>query len=173
MKFNKIGVGILSLSMLFCGAVFGADSNIKIVDTQTNKTFNRDVLFYNGYVKSTGDASHFSGSTTTNGGTSTFSAGTVYVGDLINSKDFAISVVPAATGSCTVKIWGVFGTTTVSTGTNTVGPVLLSTTTYDNISAGTSTLVSITSYPELVAVGINVSAGTMTVNCGMNSMTER
>lgn len=174
MKLNRIYTGIVSLSMLLGGVVMAADSNITIKETQTNRTFNRDVMFFNQYVKSTGAAPHYSGSSTTNGGTSTFSNGTVYTGDLINQKDIALLLTPGESGgSCTVNIWGVFGTTAVGAGTTSAGVVLLNTTSYSGIGTATSSIVTITQKPELMAVGVLVSSGTVTVSAGMTSVTAR
>jgi hypothetical protein len=173
MKFNKIGAGILGLSMLFCGVVFGADSNITIKDEVTNRTFNRDVVIYNGYVENN-SAFAFSGSTTTSGGSNNFVDGSIYTQDLINNKDFAFTFTPgAAGGSVTAHIYGVFGTTSVGNGTTSAGVVLLNSASYAGVGTASTSVVTITTHPTKVAVGISVTGGTVTVSCGMSSTTAR
>lgn len=169
MKFNKIGLGVLGLSMLFCGAVFGATRS----DTITNRTLNTDIIFFDEYTAGALVTPYsFLGSTTANGGTSTFSAGAVYVGDLYDNKDFALSITPGS-ATCTVDIFGVFGTKTVGAGTNTAGVVLLNSTSYAGVGTRSTSVVSITSHPEMVAVRLNVLTGTVTFSCGMTSISER
>ena len=73
---------------------FAADDNIEIYDTITNNTKNRGVLFFNKYTENNLNEEMFSGSSTTSGGTSTFSAGVVNVEDLFNDKEFSILMTP-------------------------------------------------------------------------------
>jgi len=176
MKFRKLfsgfAVGVLFFGL--CGSVFAADSNIKIVDDSTNRTFNRHVLFFDNYTENNLNEEIFSGSSTTSGGTSTFRNGCVITSDLLNSKEFAILLEPTTAGSCTVKFYGVFGTTTVSTGTDTAGIAeLFSYRTAISGTAATSTTKVITEHPDMMAVSVTVTSGTCTVSVGMTSPTAR
>lgn len=174
-KWRKYALSGL-LSLLFSGMVYAADDNIKIYDTTTNNTKNRSVIFFNKYLENNLNEEMFSGSTTTSGGTSTFRAGVVNVEDLFNDKEFSILMTPTTAGSVTVKFYGVWGTTTVTAdvGTNTVGCAeLFSKRTTIQGTAGTSTTVTITDNPNLIAVSTTVTSGTATISVGMHSQTQR
>lgn len=173
-KFNKlVCVGILGLIGLFAGNVFAAQAGFNTPvtnDYSTNWTRVGNVLFYDGYVENTA-GEIFAGSTTTSGGTSTFSVGVAETGSYAGDKYFSLYLSPTTAGSVTVNWYGVFGTTTASSGTSNAA-LLRNPYTYSGTTA-TSTTFTITQDPTLIAVSVNVTSGTMTITCGMNSIAER
>lgn len=181
MKFRNLFAGILSLGMLFCGSMYAADSNIKIYDYSTNRTFNHEVIWYGSYTQSLAAGEHYSGSTTTHGGTSTFSNGCVNVDHIADDIEFIITAFPNGVdgGSGTVNFYGVYGTTTAGAGSlTTKGCALLRAAVAVNAPAslapsGTSTIITLTNIPTLIAVGVDVTAGTVTWNISSNSKEAR
>lgn len=167
-KFNKlVCVGVLGLVGLFSGVVSAADSNISIREYTVDglNTQCMDVLFYNAYTENT-TGEVFSGSTTVSGGSGTFSNGAVNVAGWTGNKDFGFYFAPTTAGSVTVNIYGVFGSTTVGAGTSNaallMNPYIFAGT------AATSTTFTITQDPTFIAVGINVTSGTVATTGGMH-----
>lgn len=168
-KFNRlICAGVFAVFGL-CSIVNAADSNIQIREYNNDalSTQSLDVVFFNNYIENTvGEI--FSGSSTTSGGTSTFSRGVVDVSGWTGNKDFGLSLAPVgAGGSITVTYYGVNGTTTAGAGTDNAyvlaGPVAY------NVVAGTSASFSTALKPTLIACSVNVTAGTVNTFLGMHT----
>lgn len=176
-KFNKlVCVGILGLVGLFgCIVANAADSNIKIREYNTDglNTQSLDVVFFNNYTENAA-GEIFSGSTTTSGGTSTFSNGVVDVAGWTGNSYFGLYLSPTTAGSVTIRCYGVFGTSTAPSGTSNASLI-------DMIIAGdrtksytfsgttaTSTTFYIDYLPTLIAMSVDVTSGTMSVTAGMH-----
>lgn len=167
---------------LFAASAFATDSSIKIYKNTTSKTFNTDVIFYDSYTENTA-GEVYCGSTTTSGGSSTFSSGAVNVEDCYGPFDFAVRLAPTTAGSVTVSFFGVFGTTTVGAGSGTVGVALLRpddspsvdfTNPYTFASTtATSTTLRFRDNPNVIIVGIDVTSGTMTSSITMSNKIPR
>ena len=173
-KFNKlVCAGILGLIGLFAGNVFAAQTGFNTPvtnDYHTNWTRVGSVLYYNNYTENAiGEV--FTGSTTTSGGTSTFSAGVANVSAYPGNKYISLYLSPTTAGSITVNFYGVFGTNTVASGTSNAS--LLRDAYIFTGTTATSTTITITQNPELIGIGVNVTSGTMSVTCGMNSISSR
>lgn len=182
MKFlrNLLISGLLCIGL--AGIAYATDSSIKIYKNPTTHTFNTDIIFYNGYVENTA-GEVYCGSTTTSGGTNTFSAGAVNISDCYGPLDFAVQLSPTTAGSITVSFFGVFGTETVGSGSNTVGVALLRPDDSPSVdftnpytfagTSGTSTVLRFKDNPNIVVVGVDVTSGTMTSRITMSNKIPR
>lgn len=173
MKFLK---RLLLSGLLVCGVgvgvVHAADSNIRIVERYNDrmKTSCKHIEFFRSYTENNLNEEIFSGSSTTSGGTSTFSAGVVDLEGYQGTKEFSLLMVPTTGGSITVKFYAVNGTDTFSTGTNTSGVAeLFSYRTVLAASVATSTTVRIVEAPRAIAVSVTCTSGTPTVSVGMTT----
>lgn len=167
--FNRLlCVGILGLAGVFCSTAKAADSNIVIREYNVDGLNAQclDVVFFNKYIENT-TGEIFSGSSTTSGGTNTSSNGAVNVAAWTGTKEFGLTLAPSgAGGSITVNIYGISGTTTVSTGT-TNAYLLQNPQTY-SITSATSTSFSIAKNPTMVLCSVNVTAGTVSTFLGLH-----
>ena len=173
-KFNRL-IGICVLSVLgLCGIANAADSKVGSYEIQTNWTRGQNYLLYNSYSGWVA-SEYFSGSTTANGGTTSVTAGLINVKHLSGTKYISLYGSPTtSTGSITYKIYGWYATETVTNANGTRGAYLINETTFLFTSAlGTSTRISVTDNPLLMAVSVLPSSGSITSTVGMSSITSR
>jgi hypothetical protein len=178
---KSVLAGIVSLG-LFAGVVSAQSvTAVKQYEYSTNYTRNSEMIWYGTYTQSATGNEHFLGSTTTHGGTTTFKSGCVDVAHINDTIEIAIQAIPNGVdgGSATVNFYGIYGTTTAdNTVATTKGCVMLRPILSLNVpssqgAAGTTTVVSLTNKPTLIALGVDVTAGTVTWNINANSRTER
>lgn len=176
-KFNSlICAGVLAVVGLVgvCDKVFAADSNVTQNKIETNWTKGTSFLLWNAY-SGWGASEFFSGSSTANGGTTSVTAGLINVSHLSGTKYISLYGSPTTTtGTVTYKVYGWYGTTTLINATGTRGARLLNETTFSFTSAiGTSSLISETSNPLMMAVSVLPSSGSITSTVGLTSITAR
>lgn len=173
-RFICAGLIVFAGLLSVCGVSRGAEQSqngIGFNNYDTNWTRGEYALFYNAYPMNSSSGEDFTGSSTLNGGTSTFSSGCINVSHLSGTKYFSAYFSPTTAGSCTVNIYGVFGTTTVGAGTSAAA-LLMSPYIFAGTTA-TSTTFTITQNPMLIAVSVNCTSGTVSPTIGMNSTTSR
>lgn len=172
------GVGLFAACV---GSVYANTTAIKQYEYSTNQTHNSEMIWFGTYTQSATGNEHFLGSTTTHGGTTTFSSSCINVAHINDDIEFAITCIPNGVdgGSATVNFYGVYGTTTLgATVAATKGCVMLrpilSLNAPSSLGApGTTTVVTITNNPTMMALGVDVTAGTVTWNIHSNSRKSR
>lgn len=171
-----VGVGLLA------GKVHAQNATaIKQYEYNTNQTINSEMIWFGTYTQSATGNEHFLGSTTTHGGTTTFSSGCLNVAHIKDDIEFAITSIPNGVdgGSATVNFYGIYGTTTAGAsvaatkGCVMMRPILSLNTPASLGAAGTTTVVTITNDPTMLAIGVDVTAGTVTWNISSNSRKSR
>lgn len=181
MKMKKILLGCVIGMSLLGGNVYATTTAVKQYEYATNRTWNSEYIWYGTYTQSATGSEHYLGSTTTHGGTTTLSSGCVNVAHINDNIEIAITAIPNGVdgGSATVNFYGVYGTTTAAAATTTTkGCVMLRAALPLNVpsslgAGGTSTVVTISNKPTLMAIGVDVTQGTVTYNISANSRTSR
>lgn len=178
-KFNKlVCAGVLAFVGLFgvCNIGHAFDPNNTMYNqtvSQTNWSNFSSYLILKDYTQGVG-AEDFTGSSTTNGGTSTFSSGLTNVRHITGNIFVSWYGSPTASGgSSTVRIYGVFGTTTAGAGTG--GAVMLINPYASPVSStvATGTVFTITQHPDMIGVSVEGLSGTMTHTVGISSNATR
>ena len=177
-KFNSL----ICASILAVVGLFGTWQSASAFDpnntmfnstvSQTNWTRYGEYLIFNAYTQGVGPED-FTGSTTTDGGSSTFKSGLVNVEHLSGSLYVSwYGSASALGGTSTIRIYGLFGTTTGGVGT--AGAVMLINpyTSPDTVLA-TGTVFTINTHPACIAVSTQGLSGTMTNTIGIFSNTAR
>lgn len=153
---------IIFLTLLLnCSIALSHDSNITYRDIENGLSLGRSYVIFNEYQFGSSSTEYVSGSSTTNGGTSTMSAGIIYTIDLVGDKGF---VFKNASGSTTVNIYGFIGSATSNFQAN-----LLS----FEMNGATNTVWSTDKDLEAMMVGVVCHNGTSNFSCGMTSIKDR
>lgn len=178
---NFIFAGLASIG-LFMGSIHAQNvTAIKQYEYSTNQTYNSEIIWFGTYTQSATGNEHFLGSTTTHGGTTTLSSSCLNVSHINDDMEFAITAIPNGVdgGSATVNFYGIYGTTTAGASVAlTKGCVMLRETLSLNCpsslgAVGTTSVVTIAKKPTLMAIGVDVTAGTVTWNIHSNSRKSR
>jgi hypothetical protein len=145
----------------FLASTQAHDANIVEYKIENWRANGRSVLVYNNYTFGVTGIEYVSGSATTNGGTSTLSAGLILAEDLYAEKNFGIK---HNGGSSTVRIYGFVGSTSSNCKMELAA-----------LSLSGATDTSFVTAKDYLAflVGAQCTNGTSTLTLGLNEIEKR